>query len=226
MNKSDFSKNWTRLTKKYRCGSKIIGKDRDFIIESCKKTKTYKKNSSRNKIIVTPKIIKIANSRKVKMLILKISKDFYQPISKGKIVEELYPTKKRSSSNNNIISQVRNSMRFAIQDEIKEYRNSLIFPKICLISGLKITTKGQIDIDHYENPFVKIADDFLVYNNLNYSQIKLKGPKNAKVFEDEDLWKSWKTWHKFKSKLIPVLKSYNRSKGCGDYKSPKSVLPD
>ena len=67
MNKSQFGTYWSKLVKKYRCGTEIIGNDRSFILENCSKSTTYKKNSLKENLKIKARLIKIAGGRKVKI---------------------------------------------------------------------------------------------------------------------------------------------------------------
>lgn len=217
MNKTQFSTKWSQITKKYRCGSKILGSDRELIINSCLQTNTYKTNARKTDVKVVVRMIPIANQRKVRMICLE-SPGVRQPISKSKIIEMLYPTKKRKESR--YLDEVRTAMRNLIAYQLSEFRQSLTFPRTCPVSLLTIKKQNKFDVDHYGKPFVQIADEFIVWKEIAYDDIKIEGPPTAKVFKDKKLEEDWKLFHKENANLQAVLPKYNRSKGCENYSSP------
>ena len=224
MTKTEFGKKWSAITNKYRCGNKILGSDRDFILQACNKTETYFTNASKSEIRVVIRMIPIANGRKVRMICLE-APGVRQPISKGKVLEQAFPkrTRKTKKVSSGSESKVRSSMRFLVEDQIKAFRKRVEYPILCPVSGHMIKKGRKVDVDHLRTPFVQIADEFLLSKGLVYDDIKLKGPVNAKVFVDEQLQEDWIDWHKEKATLAIVLSSFNRSKGCEDYSSPHNV---
>ena len=71
--------------------------------------------------------------------------------------------------------------------------------------------------------FSEIADRFIASNNLNYTDIVLKGPLTAKVFKDEQLWGEWVAFHLAHARYALVCASANRAKGASGYQTPPEL---
>ena len=228
MTKGEFSKEISRIVKKYPCRTQIIGSDREFILEACKKCSRYATLASEENVILKPGYHRIANGRKVKMLFLHRSgSGFSVPVSKSVLVNTVYPVKKRATSaspEERNRSKVRAAMRNMVAYQLSDYRKSLIYPLTCWRSGARIIKGMKTDVDHIGDPFVKIADDFLARQGLTYADVVLAGPVNNKRFKDEYLSSLWIEFHKERATLALVLASENRSAGCGDYSSPEELL--
>jgi hypothetical protein len=169
--------------------------------------------------------VEIAGGRRVKMLSLERG-GTRQPISKSKLVEALYPTKKIATTatpEEKHYNNVKRAMRGGILHQMKLFRDSVNFPIICCITGKKLRPGVATDVDHVGTTFSEIADCFLTENKLKYTDIALVGPPTAKKFRLETLWESWKRFHNEKARYAIVLASANRSKGCGEYETPDSL---
>jgi hypothetical protein len=150
------------------------------------------------------------------------------PVSKQKVVDALYPPKRRKTTVDNPEkshrSKVIAAMRNMVAYQLKEFRGMVTYPINCWRSGLIIRKGMKTDVDHIGDPFQKIVDDFFVENNLVFTDITLVGPINNKRFKDEALGASWKAYHKEKAALALVLASHNRAAGAGDYCAREDIL--
>ncbi len=205
MNKKEFSEALSKIIKRYPKGKEITGRDKDFIIESLSKTKRYCSLSG----LLHMGYQEITNGRRVKMIFLGSI-----PISKSSLIESLYPTKSRMTGVQKHRGKVITAMRNMVQYQLREYRESLNLPVICWRTGERI---WRGDIDHIGDPFIKIVDDFLESQSLSFSEVCLRGPVNNKVFKDQVLEESWKSFHKERATLALVSSSENRSAGSGGY---------
>lgn len=202
-------------------GSEVIGSPRDYLLEICSACERYRKLAldPGSKFYVGN--YKIASGRKVRMVFLQ-SGGRKVPLSK----KNLFPTKKRNPGVNNYASEVRGAMRNMVSNQISEYRSTLPFSFSCFESGLTIRKGMKYDIDHSGKPFVRIADEWLLYQGITYEDVVLSGRPNAKKIKDPALAESWVNYHLEEAELVPVLASVNRSKGCGDYVSPPCLFEE
>ena len=78
-------------------------------------------------------------------------------------------------------------------------------------------------MDHVELSFAELADSFIRGEGLVYSDVVLIGPPTAKKFKDLGLWENWYNYHLENAKFALVCASANRSKGCGEYRTPEEL---
>ena len=197
ISKTEFSDKLGRIIKNFRANSKLIGEPRDFVLRCCRLTDKWSKLANDPEVIVYLRNIETAGNRKVKMLSLERGPT-RQPIPKAKLVNELYPVKRISTSatpEEKHYNAVKSSMRFAITYQLKSYRDSVRLPVICSITGKKILPGYKTDVDHIGMPFSEIADNFIQSRGLKYTDIVLKGPPTGKVFKDSELWSQWVSFH-------------------------------
>lgn len=225
LNKSQYNERLGRIIRNHRAGSRLCGEPAEFILRSCRLTEQWGKLGGDFETIVYLRNVEIAGGRKVKMLSLErgLTK---QPISKSKLVEALYPTKKivtTATAEEKHYNAVKSAMRGAVQEQLKSFRDSVELPCVCYLTGKQIRRGMHTDIDHVGLPFSEIADVFLMENGLKYTDIGLVGPPTAKKFRSDALWESWKRFHNEKARYAIVLASANRSKGCGEYETPEEL---
>ncbi len=115
-------------------------------------------------------------------------------------------------------------MRFMVDYQLKEYRASVTYPLTCWRSGFALRRGMKTDVDHIGDPFIKIAEDFLRFHGMKFTDVVLKGRANAKRFKQDAATAAWEQWHKEKAVFALVLSSENRSAGCGDYVSDPELL--
>ena len=216
-NKSQLSKSLSTILKAYNVNDILDSGPRDFILSLCSEIKTFKKLSNIEGIEIIVKNISVG-SRRVKMLHFKYG-DKYVPIPKNKIVEGIFPTKRRKKGKNSV-NDVRAALRKIIKPQIDDFRTTITFPCQCLISGYTLVHHGQIHIDH-EPPFVELVERWLEENDLYYDEIKTKGTKNIKTLTDEALEKSWYDYHLQHAVLRAAYKKANIKKGSGDFTGTK-----
>jgi hypothetical protein len=226
LTKTDYASKLGRIISNHRANSKLIGEPAEFVLRSCRLTERWVKLANDAEVMVYLRNIDTAGGRKVKMLSLERGAT-KQPVPKQKLVDELYPVKRTAVSatpEEKHYNAVKASMRHAIYHQLKEYRDAVVLPTVCQITGKKIRLGMKTDVDHTGLTFSEIADIFLHDKGMSYSDITLKGPPTAKVFKDETLWKEWVEFHYEKARFALALASANRSKGCGDYCTPKELL--
>ena len=209
-----------------RLKTPISPEDREFIAGILKKTKKYAALTEKENVEYTPRMIEISRGRRVRMICaeyLDESGKFCQiPISKIKAIEEAFPPKKKSPSQSaeslrkKKLSQVRSAFRLLIQPQIDEFRAGILWPVVCEESGKVLYAHDKSHVDHSGQPFVALVEDWLIENDLYYTDLKLVGPPTAKRLQDKELSESWITYHRDYACLGIVDASANMSKGAGN----------
>jgi len=225
LNKGQYNEKLGRIIGNHRANSRLCGEPAEFILRSCRLTEQWGKLGQDSETLVYLRNVEIAGGRKVKMLSLERG-GTRQPISKSKLVEALYPTKKiatTATAEEKHYNAVKSAMRGAVKDQLKRFRDQIELPCVCCLTGKQIRRGMRTDVDHTGTSFSEIADCFLTENKLKYTDIALVGPPTAKKFRLETLWESWKKFHNEKARYAIVLASANRSKGCGEYETPTGL---
>ena len=226
INKTEFSNKLGRIIKNFRAGSRLIGEPREFVLRCCRLTARWSTLANDPKVTVYLRNIDTAAGRKVKVISLERGTT-KQPVPKNQLVDALYPVKRIATSatpEEKHYLAVKSSMRFAIAMQLKAFRDNCQLPIICSISGRKILPGQKSDVDHVGKTFSQIADEFIEFQNLKYTDIVLVGPPTAKRFKDTKLWEMWVYYHLQHARYSLTLASANRSKGCGDYTTPPELL--
>ena len=226
LTKKDFEEKIRKIIENHRTNSRLIGPPRDFVLRSCRLTETWSKLSNDPDVCVYVRNQDIAGGRKVKMLSLERGNS-KQPVSKSKLVDSLYPSKRIATSaspEERHFNSVKAAMRSGISSQLKSFRESVKYPRVCYLTGKTIRKGMKTDIDHVGLSFSEIADNFLRENSLKYVDLPLIGPPTAKRFRDSDLWDSWRDYHEENAKYAIVCASANRSKGTEGYQTPPDLI--
>jgi hypothetical protein len=222
LSKTEFSQKIGRIIQNFRASSKLVGEPREFVLRCCRLVDQWQKMANDPEIDVYLRNVEIAGGRKVKMISLERG-GTKQPVSKQKLVDALYPTKKIATTatpeekHYNLCKQ---AMRGGIYYQLKSFRDACGEGLVCSITGKKIRPGMRTDVDHIGLTFSEIADAFIREKCLNYSRIVLKGPPTAKVFADQELWQQWIAFHLQHARYSLTLASANRSKGASGYETP------
>ena len=222
LGKGEYSTKLGRVIDNHRANSKLAGEPREFILRSCRLCDQWSKLAGDPDVVVYLRYVNLAGGRTVKMLSLERSGS-KQPVSKSKLVDALYPAKKIATTatpEEKHFNAVKSAMRNAVNSQLSEYRESVILPITCYLSGKRIRRGMRTDVDHVADPFSKLCDDYLVSKDVKYTDIALCGPPTAKRFKDDDLWFDWKLYHLHNAKYALVCASANRSKGNDGYATP------
>lgn len=225
LTKGEYNEKLSRIITNHRANSKLIAEPREFILRSCRLTERWQKLSNDPEVLVYLRYVETAGNRKIKMISLERGVT-RQPVPKGKLINELYPAKKIATAatpEEKHYNSVKAAMRFAVQYQLKDFRDSVSLPSVCYLSGMKIRKGMKTDIDHVGTTFSELADSFICMKNLKYTDIILTGPPTAKKFKDSVLWEEWKDYHSLKARFALVCASANRSKGCEGYQTPSDL---
>lgn len=130
------------------------------------------------------------------------------PISKSKIMDELFPVKSKLTDVDKHINMVKQAARNIIEPQIREFRSSINLPVICPLSYKTLSNWSLVHIDH-QVPFSKLFENWLEINNLFPGDISLSGPKNNKTFKSESLRDSWYLYHLNNAVLQCVDSKFN-----------------
>lgn len=206
MKKTEINKKISMIVNKYKVNTHLDKLDSEFIYELLDKTKTY------NHIIPNYSYLyignyKIANNRRVKMIFANDGNRNY-PISKGKLINELFPPKSSLTSDEKHINNVKKAARNIINSQIKQFRESVELPITCPLSHKILKNWRLIHIDH-DIPFSILFDNWMEELNISPLDIELCGPKNNKTFKNVDLLKSWYLYHLKNAKLQCVYSKAN-----------------
>jgi len=225
LNKSQFSEKIGRIIANHRAGSRLIVEPAEFVLRACRLTEQWAKLSTDAATLVYVRNIELAGGRKVKMLTLERGTT-KQPVPKAKLIEALYPTKKTVATatvEEKHFNATKSAMRHAVSDQLKAFRDSVVFPCVCSITGKQIRKGQKTDIDHVGMPFSEIADRFVASEGLCYTDITLVGPPNNKSFHNKKLWRDWMEFHLKHARYALVHASANRSKGSDGYETPTEL---
>lgn len=226
LSKKEFTELIRKIIKNHRVNSRLIGTPRELILKASKITDKWGKIANRPDTLVYLRTIDIARGIKVKMISLEEGKT-KQPVPLNQFISALYPPKPLPSPatpEERHYGAVKTSMRFAVDHQLKEFRDSVELPLQCPLTGAHIRKGVKTDVDHFGLSFSEIADRFLEVSGLKYSDILLEGPPTARKFKDKELWAVWQEYHKLQASFALVCASANRSKGCGDYVTPKELI--
>jgi len=226
LNKGEFSKKIGQVIDCHRTNSKIIGKPKEFILLACRLTTKFSKVSNEPEVTVRVKNMQIG-PRKVKCIHLCRADGFEQPVPKGQLVDQLYPPRKtvnHATPEKKHALAVRAAMRQAVDYQLRDYRKSVVFPTECWHTERKIRRGMRWDVDHILKPFVQLCDEFLLSQDLLYSEIPLIGPPNMKRFKDTILWNAWQLYHEMHARFASTLPKANRSKGSGEYQASEALI--
>ena len=225
LNKSEYSEKLTRIINNHRLNSRLCGEPLEFILRSCRLTEQWGKLSSDPETTVYLRNVEISAGRKVKMISLE-RLGTKQPVSKSKLVDALYPVRKTvatATPEEKHLNSVRGAMRNGIALQLKAFRDAVKFPCVCPETGKHIRKGMKTDIDHIAMPFSEIADRFVASKGLKYSDITLLGPPTGKFIRDDQLRAEWVAFHMAHARYALVCASANRSKGNGNYSTPKEL---
>jgi hypothetical protein len=225
LTKKAYAEKLSKIIQNHRVNARLIGEPREFILRSCRLCSTWEKLSGDPEVLVYLRNVEIAGGRKVKLISLERG-GTKQPVSKGKLIDSLYPPKKIKTSateEERHYNGVKAAMRNAVSSQLQDFRKNATIPTVCYLTGKTLRRGHRTDVDHVGLSFSEIADKFVDQAGLKYTDISLVGPPTAKRFKDLELWGKWQYFHECLAKLTLVCASANRSKGAGEYTTPEHL---
>ena len=111
------------------------------------------------------------------------------------------------------------AMRFAIEGQRLNFREKHTKPYFCGLCS-KLITDEVPEVDHYDPPFIVLANDFINQNkNVPKTFDDDKRSNNARFKkEDLDFENGWKNYHSKKAVLVLAHKKCNSLKGATEIK--------
>lgn len=104
------------------------------------------------------------------------------------------------------------ALRFAVQPQLKQYRESITLPVECKLSGLPVERRRDLHIDH-ARPFWRLLKDFCTEHGVDLSTLETTGSGESLQLVDEDVALAFARYHREHAVLQPSLKSANAAKG-------------
>ena len=227
----------SKIVKSTRLHCRVQGDNKTFILNACRKVERFATVANDPSVWITVEQVR-CGIRYVRMLVLhrrepSAKRASRQPCPKAQLLDGLFPSKKRKAQTPKQLAKqkaitVRSAMRVRVEDQIKDFRRSLEFPRFCERTRVELKEWSKVDIDHLGCPFVQLCDEFMKTQNLYYSDIVLKGPPNCKEVQNQGFNKRWEEYHRSEACLGAVDASANRSAGCGHYEPNEAlwVRPD
>lgn len=217
-NKTQLGASLSHLVKIYNCGDTLDPRHQDFILDICKDIKAYQRLSNVKGIQIIVKNYKMG-SRSVKMLHFAYGNKTI-PIPKNKVINALFP--KKTKTKPNPVTRVRAALRKVIDRQIQDFRETVSFPCVCVLTGNTLVHWGQIHVDH--NPtFVSLVEGWLIENDLYYDEIKIIGGKNNPRLSNKELEQSWYDYHLENANLRVTFKKANMSRGADGFKGTNRI---
>lgn len=202
-------KNLSEIIKKYGIREKLDNSDANYIFSLLEKSNSLCYIIPSHYYLFVDNY-KVKNFRRVKMIFATDGRR-KMPLSKSKLIRELFPAKSKLSPEEKHIGDVKRAARNIIEIQIKMYRDCIELPIDCPLSQKKLTNWKLIHVDHRE-PFINLFNDWLEKNDINPREIKLSGPQNKKTFKDVTLRKSWYDYHLETANLQCVYSKANLKK--------------
>lgn len=209
MKKYEIESRISEIIKKYGIREKLDNCDTNYIFSLLEKTNSFCYIIPSHYYLYIDNY-SVKNFRKVKMIFANDGRRKI-PLSKGKIIGELFPSKSKLSPEEKHIGNVKKAARNIIEIQIRMYRETIELPVQCPLSFKKLTNWRLIHVDHRE-PFISLFNNWLEINDINPGEIKLSGPVNKKTFKDENLRKSWYNYHLENANLQCVYSKANLKK--------------
>jgi hypothetical protein len=104
------------------------------------------------------------------------------------------------------------ALRFTVQPQLKQYRESITLPVTCKLSGLPVERRRDLHIDH-ARPFWRLLRDFCTEHGVDLSVLETTGSGESLQLVDEDVALAFERYHREHAVLQPSLKSANAAKG-------------
>lgn len=104
------------------------------------------------------------------------------------------------------------ALRFTVQPQLKQYRESITLSVTCKLSGLPVERRRDLHIDH-ARPFWRLLRDFCTEHGVDLSVLETTGSGESLQLVDEDVALAFERYHREHAVLQPSLKSANSAKG-------------
>jgi hypothetical protein len=224
MNKTETGKKYSQILTHFFVGKEVTGESREFLLGLLFQTSRYGLKAQQPGVKLMVRMVEVAQGRRVRMFCLEGDSltnpgKFSQiPVSKSKVIDEVFPKRVPADKTKLKVSQVRQALRIAVEDQIRDFRRSVKFPCLCMETGKFLKKSDHTHVDHTGIPFVQLVEDWMTLNDLYYTKLPLVGPPTAKRLLDPELTPSWQNYHREFATLALVDASANMSKGASNWK--------
>lgn len=238
LTKTEFAQRLTKIISATPCNKPIRQDYQEWLLPLLRTTSAFGKRSSENDAELIccyrkfgprrQKFLAIRNSESGKELV----------VAKGKLLQELYPTKSNQTPEQKHRSAILAILRKLIEPQIQAFRketkkliNQLsengdiqmaMAMNRCALSNRSLNS-CKTAVDH-AIPFIQLVEQWLELHNFTYADIKLKGRGSNRYFAQIELMDDWCEYHSENAKLQMVCSSANSSAGAKGYISKQELL--
>lgn len=107
------------------------------------------------------------------------------------------------------------ALRFAVRPQLDAFRDQLIFPARCAISGEPIVHSNDLHVDH-KTPFWRLLVRFCQAHQVDLSTLQTTGNGMSLALVDRGVTYAFVAYHFDHAKLQPSCKAANLRKGCSE----------
>lgn len=104
------------------------------------------------------------------------------------------------------------ALRFAIRPQLDAFRESLVWPVRCSITGVDIIHSNNLHIDH-RVPFWRLLERFSREQEINLSALAVEGNGMTLALVDREVSAAFEKFHQNYAQLQPTSKEANAAKG-------------
>lgn len=104
------------------------------------------------------------------------------------------------------------ALRFSVRSQLIAFRETLMLPAKCAISGEDIVHRSDLHIDH-KIPFWRLLQAFSEIHGIDLSMLDTVGSGEALALVDQEVSKAFEAFHLTRAELQPSSKTANALKG-------------
>ncbi|MFQ6557615.1 DCL family protein [Pseudomonas sp. Lb2C1-1] len=104
------------------------------------------------------------------------------------------------------------ALRFAVRPQLVAFRDALGLPVTCVASGVIITQRKDLHIDHKE-PFWMLLERFCQDRKVDLTKLETFGNGEKLALVDQNISSAFAQYHRLYAELQPLLKAANVAKG-------------
>jgi hypothetical protein len=104
------------------------------------------------------------------------------------------------------------ALRFAVRSQLIAFRDALGMPVKCAVSGVIITDRKNLHIDHRE-PFWILLERFCQDRQVDLTTLETSGNGENLALVDQKVSSEFEEYHRLHAELQPLLKATNVAKG-------------
>ncbi|WP_285374257.1 DUF3223 domain-containing protein [Pseudomonas sp. lyk4-TYG-107] len=104
------------------------------------------------------------------------------------------------------------ALRFAVRPQMQAFRDAIGLPVQCAGSGVEITERKDLHIDH-KTPFCVLLERFSHDMQVDLSTLVTRGNGETLELVDKTIACAFEEYHRLHAELQPMLKEVNAAKG-------------